>query len=63
MFSNATSLKKIENLQKRASRFLYNNYQLAYEELLESRSVSLQLLKPQISHLFQARSSLKFRQL
>ena len=33
MFSNATSLKKIENLQKRALRFLYNNYQLTYEEL------------------------------
>ena len=26
MFSNATSLKKIENLQKRALRFLYNNW-------------------------------------
>ena len=34
MFSNATSLKKIENLQKRALRFLYNNQQLTYEELL-----------------------------
>ena len=35
MFSNATLLKKIENLQKRALKFLYNNYQLSYEELLD----------------------------
>ena len=35
MFSTAASLKKIENLQKRALRFLYNNYQLTYEELLD----------------------------
>ena len=35
MFSNATSLKKIENLQKRALRFLYNNYQLTYGEVLD----------------------------
>ena len=40
MFSNATSLKKIENLQKRALRFLYNNYQLTYEELLDKASSS-----------------------
>ena len=35
MISNATSLKKVENLQKRALRFLYKNYQLSYEELLD----------------------------
>ena len=35
MFSNAKSHKKIENLQKRALTFLYNNYQLSYEELLD----------------------------
>ena len=40
MFSNATSLKKIENLQKRALRFLYNNYQLTYEELLDKANSS-----------------------
>ena len=34
MFSNATSLKRIENSQKRVLTFLYNNYQLSYEELL-----------------------------
>ena len=34
IFSNSTCLKKIENLQKRASRFLCNNYQLSYGELL-----------------------------
>ena len=40
MFSNATSLKKIENLQKRALRFRYNNYQLTYEELLDNANSS-----------------------
>ena len=39
MFANATSLKKIENLQKRALSFLYNNYQLSYEELLGFENV------------------------
>ena len=34
MFSSASSLKKIENLQKRALRFLYNDYEISYEELL-----------------------------
>ena len=34
MFSSASSLKKIENLQKRALRFLYNDYEIPYEELL-----------------------------
>ena len=40
MFSSATSLKKIVNLQKRALRFLYNNYQLTYEELLDKANSS-----------------------
>ena len=41
IFSNATSLlKKIENLQKRALRFLYNNYQLTCEELLDKANSS-----------------------
>ena len=34
MFSSASSLKKIENLQKRALRFLHNDYEISYEELL-----------------------------
>ena len=34
MFSSASSLKKIENLQKRALRFLYNDYEISYEEWL-----------------------------
>ena len=40
MFFNATSLKKIENLQKRALRFLYNNFLLTYEELLDKANSS-----------------------
>ena len=40
MFSNATSLKKIENLQKRTLRILYNNDQLTYEELLDKANSS-----------------------
>ena len=34
MFSSASSLKKIENLQKRALSFLCNDYEISYEELL-----------------------------
>ena len=34
VFSSASSLKKIENLQKRALRFLHNDYEISYEELL-----------------------------
>ena len=45
IFSNATSLKKIENLQKRALRFLYNNNQLTYEELLDRANSSTMNVK------------------
>ena len=45
MFSDATSLKKIEDLQKRALRFLYNNYQLTYEELLDKANSSTMNVK------------------
>ena len=45
MFSNATSLKKLENLLKRALRFLYNNYQLTYEELLDKTNKSTRNVK------------------
>ena len=34
MFSSASLLKKIDNFQKRALRFLSNNYEISYEELL-----------------------------
>ena len=40
MFSNAASLKKIENLQKRALRFLYKSYNTSYEDLLLKFGVS-----------------------
>ena len=40
MFSNAVSLKKIENLQKRALRFLYRSYNTSYEDLLLKSGVS-----------------------
>ena len=33
MISSASSLKIIENLQKRAPRFLFNDYEILYEEL------------------------------
>ena len=39
MFSNATSLKE------RALRFLYNNYQLTYEELLDKANSSTMNVK------------------
>ena len=35
MFSNVKSLNNVESLQKRALRFLYENYVLSYEELLQ----------------------------
>ena len=34
MLSSANSLKKNENLQKRGLRFLYNGYEISYEEIL-----------------------------
>ena len=40
MFSSAVSLKKIENLQKRALRFLYKSYNTSYEDLLLKSSFS-----------------------
>ena len=35
MFSHAKSLKKVETLQKRALRFLYNDYSSPLEEILK----------------------------
>ena len=40
MFSNAASLKEIENLQNRACRVLHNNYELELEELLDKAGSS-----------------------
>ena len=34
MFSSTQPLNKIENLQKRALRFLYNDFEASYEDLL-----------------------------
>ena len=45
MLSNASSLKKIENLQKRALSFLCNDYEISYEELLLKSSTSLMNVK------------------
>ena len=35
MFSSAKSLNKVESLEKRALRFLYEDYVSSYEELLQ----------------------------
>ena len=40
MLSSVCPLKKIENLQKRAVRFLCNDYEILYEELLSKSSTS-----------------------
>ena len=40
MLSSASSLKQIENLQKRALRLLCNDYEISYEELLSKHSTS-----------------------
>ena len=45
MLSNTTCLKKIENLQTRALRFLYNNYHLSYGELLDKANSSTMNVK------------------
>ena len=37
IFSTAKSLNKIESLQKRALRFLYNDYSISYEGLLKKQ--------------------------
>ena len=40
MLSSASSLKKIENLQKRALRFLCNDYEISHEESLSKSATS-----------------------
>ena len=55
MLSSAGSLKKIENLQKRALRFLYNDYKISYEELLSKSSTSsmnVKRLRPPFIELY-----------
>ena len=41
ILSSASSLKKIENLLKRAPRFLHNDYEISYEELSKSSTSSM----------------------
>ena len=45
MLSNASSLKKLDSLQKRALRFLCNSLEISYEELLSKPAISLMNLK------------------
>ena len=45
MLSNASSLKKLDNLQKRALRFLCNSLEISYEDLLSKPAISLMNLK------------------
>ena len=40
MLSNTSSLKKMENLKKKALRFLCNEYEISYEELLSKSTTS-----------------------
>ena len=45
MLSSSSSLKKIENLPKRALNFLCNDFEISYEELLSKCSTSLMNVK------------------
>ena len=48
MLASASTLKRIENLQKRALRFLCNYYKISYEELLSksaTTSMNVRILK------------------
>ena len=51
MLSNASSLKKIENLQKRALRFLCNDYEISYKELLSKSSTCSMNVKNELRSL------------
>ena len=44
MFSSAKSLNKVESLQKRALRFLYEDYVSSYEELLQKAGKETKLI-------------------
>ena len=41
MFSSAESLNKVESLQKRPLRFLYDNYDSSYESILKLAGKSI----------------------
>ena len=59
MFSNAVSLKKIENLQKRALRFLYKSYNTSYEDLLlKSSSINVTRLRTLSIEIFKTLNNL-----
>ena len=45
MFSSAQSVNKIEGLQKRALRFLYDDFEASYEELLSKAGKSTMNVK------------------
>ena len=45
MFSSASSLKKIENLKKRVLKFLYNDYGISCEELLDRATMNVNRLR------------------
>ena len=52
-FSSAQLLKKIENLQKRALRFLLNDYDSTYEDLLEKSGYpNMNLRRQNTAHKF-----------
>ena len=51
IFSTAKSLNKIESLQKRALRFLYNDYSISYEGLLE-KAGKVKMIVSLLSPLF-----------
>ena len=45
MFSSAQSVNKIENLQKRALRFLCDDFEASYEDLLSKRGKSTMIVR------------------
>ena len=64
MLSSASSLKKIENLQKRALRFLHNNYyEILYVELLWKSSIfsmNVKMLRASCIKLYKTINKLNF---
>ena len=61
MLLNATSLKKIKNLQKRSLRFLHKSYNTPYEDLLFKSgfsSMNVKLLRPPCVKIFRTLNGL-----
>ena len=61
MFSSAKSLNRIENLQKRALRFLLNDYESTYEQLLNKAgrsSISINRLRTLCAEIYKALNEL-----